>query len=143
MAKEAPRPEYYSWRDMKRRCQDKKCPSYPDYGGRGIKVCRRWQKFGNFLADMGKRPSRFHTLGRIDNNGDYRPENCEWLTQKEQGNNRRNSLIVRYRGVTMTLTQAVELAGIVMFGTARRRILSGWRVSHAVEFPPMPGRWHR
>lgn len=77
-------PTYVSWRAMRSRCRTLSNASYPSYGGRGIKVCERWEIFENFLADMGERPSLDHSIDRINPDGDYEPANCRWLTREEQ-----------------------------------------------------------
>lgn len=82
---------YQSWTAMKRRCYDKNFEKYPRYGGRGIKVCDRWHKFENFLADMGERPEG-KTIDRQDSNGNYDKKNCKWATAKEQSNNKTNKV---------------------------------------------------
>lgn len=80
---------YQSWTSMHRRCNDEARPNYKFYGGRGIKVCDRWETFENFLGDMGVRPKGM-TLDRYPNkDGDYEPGNCRWATHKEQCANRR------------------------------------------------------
>lgn len=92
-------PLYAAYHSMKNRCYVKTNRQYADYGGRGITVCDRWMiSFWNFLADMGEKPTPFHTLERKDNDGHYTPENCKWATRKEQQRNRRYKVMVTIEG---------------------------------------------
>jgi hypothetical protein len=119
--------EFETWTRMKARCFDDAHPDFGDYGGRGIIVCERWlgeHGFENFLADMGERPSRAHSIDRFpDNHGNYEPGNCRWATMRQQQNNRRSNRLVTFDGRTMTTAQ-----------WARERCLSPqllyWRLSH-------------
>lgn len=102
--------EYNSWSSMKQRCMYKKSHKYPRYGGRGIVICDRWvDSFDKFINDMGPKPSDKHTIDRIDNDGNYEPSNCRWITNKEQSINRGNTILVDIDGKKMTLIEVMEI----------------------------------
>jgi len=82
--------EYQIWGAMIQRCDNPNNPAYDHYGGRGIKICQRWRKYENFIADMGRHPIGL-TLDRINNDDGYKPSNCRWATKKQQANNRRKA----------------------------------------------------
>lgn len=82
-------PTYLTWRSMIQRCNDETTPCYSRYGGLGVKICKRWYKFINFLQDMGERPAG-KTLDRKNPFGNYTKKNCRWATRSEQANNKRH-----------------------------------------------------
>jgi hypothetical protein len=97
-------PAYKIWQAMKTRCNNLHQPSYKNYGGRGIKICKRWNKFENFYKDMGDRPKDM-TLERINNDKGYCKSNCIWTTRKEQMNNTRMNHYLEYNGLRLTISQ--------------------------------------
>lgn len=80
---------YSTWTSMRARCNNPNQPNYPNYGGRGIKICSRWDDFALFILDMGPKPTPEHSIDRVDNDGDYEPNNCQWATRSEQNSNQR------------------------------------------------------
>ena len=107
--------EYRTWDSMRRRCGDPTDKQWEHYGGRGITVCERWRdSFDNFVADMGRRPKGppKHTLDRIDNDGNYEPGNCRWVTHKVQQNNKRSNRPITINGETMNLMEWLKRIGM-------------------------------
>ena len=103
--------EYDVWCAMKNRCGNPNDKVYDSYGGRGIVVCERWEKFENFIADMGQRPSSRHTIERVENNDGYNPDNCIWEIKKENCRNRRDSRFLLIDGVKFVQAAAIEIFG--------------------------------
>lgn len=130
-------PEYLNWRAMLQRCYDQSQKHYSNYGGRGIRVCDRWQGkdgFQVFLADMGQRPIGQKYIDRLDNDGPYSPENCRWASNKEQCNNKRNCRYFTIDGVTKTMTQWAEANGLCRH-CVKKRIAKGWSIEKAISTP--------
>lgn len=94
-------PEHKAWYDLNDRCYNQKNKKYKDYGGRGIRVCERWKNsFVAFQKDMGPRPSKQHSVERIDNDKGYEPDNCKWATRHTQTRNRRSNRWINIGGVS-------------------------------------------
>lgn len=97
-------PEYRVWAAMKSRCNNPNHSRYRYYGGRGIKICDRWnQSFKAFFSDMGKKTNPKHTLDRINNNGNYKPQNCRWATQAQQRRNFSGNRMLTFKGKTQCM----------------------------------------
>lgn len=125
--------EYIAWVHMTQRCNNANHRSYKNYGGRGITVCERWLKFENFLADVGSAPSPKLTLDRINNDGNYEPENVRWATTKEQSENKRSNKVVN--GKTYAKI-SYELGGTR--NLVNSRLNHGWSVQDAISKPFAP-----
>ncbi len=124
-------PEYNTWRCMRRRCDYPKHIDFHRYGGRGIRVCDRWLKFENFLADMGRKPGPDYSLDRIDNERGYEPGNCRWVTSGQQARNRSTNRWFTIAGETLTLTDWVARYGARLV-TVRGRLRRGWAIADAL-----------
>lgn len=131
----AQHPLYETWRGIKGRCLTETHVSFPLYGGRGIQVCPEWQdSFAKFVEDMGPKPSPSHTIDRIDNGGDYCPDNCRWATWEKQHQNRRDNNNITYLGETLCVAEWSRRLG----GNPRlvgNRIQRGWSPIEAVSTP--------
>lgn len=104
--------EYRCWAKLKDRCLNPNDGSYADYGGRGITVCDRWHNsFEAFYEDMGAKPSKRHSIDRIDVNGNYEPGNCRWATPQEQAQNQRTTRFVELAGEKLALKEACRRIG--------------------------------
>lgn len=119
-------PEYRTWRAIKTRCLNPKCRSFPNYGGRGIRICEEWRDdFSAFYAAVGAQPAPRSTLDRIDNERGYEPGNVRWASASEQNANKRNNVLVRINGEDVPATVAARMLG-VKTSTMFHRISRGW-----------------
>lgn len=127
-------PLYQTWRNIKCRCYVKSNKDYPNYGGRGIKVCERWKDFTAFAVDMWPRPSKDHTIDRIDSNRDYDPGNCRWATRLEQNLNTSQNHYAEHNGIRRTMSEWAHSAGMSQ-GAFWGRIKNGWDFEKALTEP--------
>lgn len=128
---------YNAWRSMITRCTNKSYKTYKYYGGRGIRICERWFDFKNFLADLGECPDGM-TIGRINNDGNYCPENVRWETIKQQLRNTSRNRIVCVRGIKGCVTEVCEHFGLNA-NAVNGRLYLGWDVERAF-FTPVKSR---
>lgn len=126
--------EYRTWSSILRRCYNPNTKDYPNYGGRGIRVCSRWKNsFENFLKDMGNRPSGM-TIERKNNDRNYSPENCRWIVKKYQNRNTRVTVWLTFRGRRLPLVQWAEELSI-QSSTLRKRLYDGWTIRRTLTTP--------
>lgn len=128
-------PEHKAWTHMRARCNNPNNNRFKNYGARGIKVCHRWlNSFEAFYSDMGPRPSKKHSLDRIDNDGDYTPDNCRWATNRQQVNNMTRNVMIEYGGTTKTMSQWARHFGFKP-STLGARLRKGWPIEKALTTP--------
>ncbi len=104
--------EYKAWHSMHARCKSTNHASFKNYGGRGIAISVEWEDLNVFLKDMGPRPSKRHSIDRIDNEKGYSKENCRWATLIEQKNNTRKNRKITYKGETKTVAQWAKVLNV-------------------------------
>lgn len=122
---------YRSWLTMRRRCGDPSFKDYPRYGGVGIKVHPEWQRFENFLSDMGERPPGM-TLDRENNSGHYEPTNCRWATHQTQMNNMSTNRVLHFQGHSHTVAEWARLLSIPRARISARLNKLKWPVEKAL-----------
>lgn len=124
--------EHRAWTRIRRRCYSPSYHNYPRYGGRGIEVCERWNDFNNFLADMGLRPGPEYSIERIDNDGDYEPDNCKWATRLEQARNKTNTYTTEEdQAIRDAVAQGLnfkQMAGIIEGRTEKGVMARAYRI---------------
>lgn len=127
---------YKTWRNMITRCYYSKCDKYHLYGGRGIHVCEEWKTSFEAFYDwaMNSGYGENLTIDRIDTNQGYYPENCRWITQKEQCNNKRTNHLITYNGETHTMKEWSRILGIP-YGVIRDRIKWRWTIEDVFTKP--------
>ena len=127
---------YHIWNGLTGRCNNPNNKDYANYGGRGISVCKEWQKPENFFGwAFLNGYSEDLTLDRIDTNGNYCPENCRWITNDEQQRNRRNNKILEFDGQRHCVSEWAEITGIPK-GTISSRIRYGWTIEEVMTIEP-------
>ena len=128
--------EYGIWSKMKDRCINPNAKKFSFYGGRGITVCARWNDFSNFIEDMGKRPSKLHSIDRVNTNGNYEPSNCRWANQKEQCRNTRKNRFVTIGNESKCISEWCEIKGLKPT-VIQTRIFRGMTPIEALSVPVM------
>lgn len=126
-------PLYVAWCSMRRRCNNKNCKDYKNYGGRGISVCEDWNDFEIFVKDMESSFKDGLWLDRIENDKGYNKSNCRWSTPVEQQNNRSNNRRLFYKGVADTLTGWSKRLGVKRSTLAQRFYVYSWSIEKTLK----------
>jgi hypothetical protein len=126
--------EYATWQNMLSRCGNPNFPRYNVYGGRGIFVCEQWRSFENFIFDMGLKPAINSQIDRIDNNGNYEPSNCRWLSPKQNANNRSTCRRIEFHGISLTMSEWADRLG-TGYSVFVGRVNRGWQPSYGDVHP--------
>jgi hypothetical protein len=134
-------PTFSVWHGMLTRCNDKKCPNYNRYGGRGIGVAPEWMDFKNFFTDMGEKP-KGKSIDRIDNNKGYSKDNCRWATMDQQQNNRSSNVRIKWMDIELTIKQWSDVLE-VRDSRIAARIRNGWTIEDALFLPKGAGNTKR
>ena len=129
-------PEFRIWVAMRKRCRNKNNADYYLYGGRGIKVCERWQDFKNFIEDIGRRPSKKHSIDRVDNDGNYEPGNCRWVLPEIQARNTRKTVFIEFNGKKQSLSEWAREVGV-----SRETLKYRFKKMPIEKAMTMPKRW--
>lgn len=124
-------PTYQIWADMRRRCHNHNSQDFHRYGGRGISICERWNDYAMFLLDMGEQPEGL-TLGRINNDGPYSPENCRWETRTQQQRNTVRNRVYELNGIRKCASEWENELGLSRGGLWQRLNKRGWPLEKAL-----------
>lgn len=126
---------YLVWQMIISRCENPTVVGYDNYGGRGIRICDQWRdSFETFSKDIGLRPTPYHSIDRINTDGNYEPGNCRWATRAEQARNTRRNHNITWDGQTLCLVDWAKKLGIKR-ETLARRFDNGWSVARAMTTP--------
>ena len=133
---------YIAWKNIKERCYNPNSPNFKHYGGRGIFVCDKWKanfkEFQQWSVENGYKKG--FSIDRIDNDKGYSPDNCRWVSKKEQANNKRNNHFLTYQGKTQTISQWAEEIGVSRELISRRINKLGWDVERTLTELPFVGK---
>jgi len=125
---------YQCWADMRSRCNNERHSRYDRYGGRGISVCERWKSFEAFKEDMGLKPDGL-TLDRVDNDGNYEPDNCRWATYHDQNKNKETTTYYEFGGESHTIEEWADIIGMPRSTLSERVHRYKWRIERALTMP--------